>query len=643
MAEKNEDILAEIRKRFRDAYDAESGNYDDALDDLRFIQGGRQWPKAIREEREADGRPCLEIDKVSNHLDQLNGDIRMNEPSIKIKPVDSKADPETAEIIGGLIRNIETQSEGEIAYDTAAESANACGVGAWRIDTEYADDDAFEQDIRVNRIKNPLSIFWDPAAQRWDKSDARFCFVTTTMPKDQFEEEYPGKASTPAEGGRDMAQYWGMDKTVRVVEYWKKVATSRMIYLVQPTARGTGQKGEIHITDVKPDQEKLANDPNFTWEVLKERKVETHKVLWYKASAGDILDGPSERPGKLIPIVMVYGKELNVEGNSFYRGIVRKAKDPQRLYNYARSTGAEMVSLAPKAPYLVTANMIQNYQSIWKNAHKKSYPYLPYEADLQAPTLMPRRAEPISLNTGIQAEVAAADQEIRDTTGLQKANLGQQGNEKSGRAILARQREGDIGNFAFADNLARALRYSGRVMLDLIPHIYDTARIIRIMGRDSTEEFVPINQPFEKPGDDGQAIKKIFDMTVGKYDVVVSIGPSYTTEREEASSSMMEFLKAVPAAGPLLGDLIAKNQDWPGADEIEKRLKLLLPPALQQQGGASGAVPAAPAPPPAPNPAEMIAMRGQAAKVQGQELDNERRFHELARIKAEGGGGAPSG
>jgi hypothetical protein len=376
---------------------------------------------------------------------------------------------------------------------------------------------------------------------------------------------------------------------------------------------------------------------------LKERKVETHKVLWYKASAGDILDGPSERPGKLIPIVMVYGKELNVEGNSFYRGIVRKAKDPQRLYNYARSTGAEMVSLAPKAPYLVTANMIQNYQSIWKNAHKKSYPYLPYEADLQAPTLMPRRAEPISLNTGIQAEVAAADQEIRDTTGLQKANLGQQGNEKSGRAILARQREGDIGNFAFADNLARALRYSGRVMLDLIPHIYDTARIIRIMGRDSTEEFVPINQPFEKPGDDGQAIKKIFDMTVGKYDVVVSIGPSYTTEREEASSSMMEFLKAVPAAGPLLGDLIAKNQDWPGADEIEKRLKLLLPPALQQQGGASGAVPAAPAPPPAPNPAEMIAMRGQAAKVQGQELDNERRFHELARIKAEGGGGAPSG
>jgi hypothetical protein len=308
---------------------------------------------------------------------------------------------------------------------------------------------------------------------------------------------------------------------------------------------------------------------------------------------------------------------------------VRHAKDPQRLYNYMRSTGAEMTSLAPKAPYLVTAKMISNYQTLWDSSSKRNYAYLPFDLDPGNANMMPVRTPPVSQNAGIMAEIQIADQEMRDTTGLQQASLGMKSNEKSGRAILARQKEGDVGAFAFHDNLARALMYQGKVLLDLIPHIYDTPRILRILGRDGSDKFVPVNQPVVEQGPNGQEMQKIYDLTVGKYDVVVSIGPSYTTERDEAATNMLEFMKVVPAAGPLVADIFAKNLDFPGSDEIEKRLKLLLPPQLQQGAGGNGP----PAPPPPPDPMQQIAMREQASKVQGQELKNEQLFNQMQREK----------
>lgn len=586
---KKSDIIEEIRDRFSEAQTAWDPYYDEMLDDLNFANGD-QWPQNLKAERDLDGRPSLTINKVANYGDQIIGDIRQNEPSIKVKPVDSGSDPETAEILTGLIRNIEVQSGAEVAYDTAIESAIWCGKGAFRVVTQYSDDDTFDQDIRIKRIKNPFTVYWDPSAQEWDKSDAKYCFITERIPIDEFDRLYPDAAATDAPGGKDKDTQWAADKSVRIAEYFKKVPEKKTLYLIK---------------DPFTDAETVSLEKKEGFEVLKSRKVETEKIVWYKTNGREILEGPKDWPGKYIPICEVWGKEINIEGKTIYRGIVRHAKDPQRLYNFSRSSSAELTSLAPKAPYLVSAKMIQNYQQFWKTAHKKSYPYLPFEADPTLPGVIPQRTQPVSQSTAITQEIMIADQELHDTTGLQQASLGQKSNEKSGKAILARQREGDISNFVYYDNLGRAMTYCGKILLDLIPKIYDTARIVRLIKEDGSSEFVPVNQPTEAKDENGIAIQKIYDLTVGKYDVVVSIGPSYTTQRDESASMMMEFLKVVPMAGPVIADLVAKNMDWPGADEITKRLKALLPPGMADgqplpQPGV-GQPPLAPgAPPPMP-------------------------------------------
>lgn len=619
MAEKQKDIdiLKEIKDRFKESYDAWDNNYTEAINDLNFYAGD-QWPSNVKSDREADGRPCLVINKIPTFGDQVIGDIRQNEPSIKVKPVDSKSDPKTAEIITGLIRNIEAQSDAEIAYDTAAESAVICGIGAFRIGTHYCNDDVFEQDIEILRIKNPFTIYWDPAAQKWDKSDARYCFVTEKIARDEFEVTYPNASLMSFQGGKDNDQYWGDDKNIRVVEYFKKEKVKKTVYMMQ-----SGDK--VFTTDMKPDQDKLGPG----WQTINTREVDSYKITWYKATQAEILEGPTDWPGKHIPICMVYGKELNIEGRTEYRGVTRFAKDPQRLYNYSRSHGAEVISLAPKAPYLVTMKQIANYQSIWDKASQKNFPYLPYDVDPSNPTIIPTRSEPISANTGINNEIMIADQELHDTTGLQQASLGKKSNEKSGKAIIARQREGDVANFAYYDNLGRAIKYGGKVILDLIPKIYDTPRIIRILNEDGSDKLVPINTQLPPP-EQGQDIPPIYDLTVGKYDVVVSIGPSYSTQREESVDSMMAFLQAIPQMGPLIGDLIAKNMDWPGASEIEKRLKLLLPPALQGDDGQPPPV----APQPPPDPLAILAQKKAEAQAQGLALDNETKHAELQRLKS---------
>lgn len=573
--EKENEIIQEIRERFDEAYTAWNTIYTEMVDDLKFANG-EQWPSDLKKEREADGRPCLTINKVANFGDQIIGDVRQNEPSIKVKPVDSGSDPEVAEILTGIIRNIEVQSNADIAYDTAAESCVWCGKGSFRVVPEYADDDTFDQDIRIKRIKNPFTVYWDPAAQEWDKSDAKYCFVTERMPREEFKEKYPEAALTDFNSRKDRNDRWTEVKTIRIAEYFVRQADKKTLYLLRDPLTGA---------------EKTTNEKLEGWDVVKSREVESHKIIWYKTNGREILEGPTDWPGKLIPICEVWGKEINIEGDSIYRGVVRHAKDPARLYNFSRSHSAELTSLAPKSPFIATAKMIGNYLGLWQSSHKKSYPVLPFEADPAMPGSFPKRAEPISQSTAIMQEIKIADQELHDTTGLQQANLGQKSNEKSGRAILARQREGDIANFAYHDNLGRAMTYCGKILLDLIPRIWDTARVARLIEVDGSERFVPVNQPTQVEQPDGSTVEKIYDLTTGKYDVVITIGPSYSTQRDEAATMIMEFMKVVPAVGPLVADLVAKNMDWPGAQEISDRLKSMLPPQVLG-AGAGGAIPA---------------------------------------------------
>lgn len=578
-------FMQEARKRFQRSFDSFDGQYRAMIEDLKFLNGEDHWEQTLRDQRTTDNRPCLVINKLPAFLDQVVGDQRQNRPTAKVRPVDSEADPETAKMLSGLVRNIENSSSADIAYDTAFEGAAGCGFGAWRLMTQYVDDDSFDQEIVIKRIRNQFTVFLDPDAQEIDYSDAWYAFITEKVPRDIFEKKYPGKDATPlpdARDSRDTTGQWWEGDNVRIAEYFCRKETEEMLYLVK------GQDDE--------DPTTTTTKPKKTSDILRERKVTKHKYVWYRISGREILEGPTDVTGKLIPIVAVLGKEINIENKVALRGVVRFAKDPQRLYNYYRSYGAETVALAPRAPFLVTAKQIGPYKKQWDTQHQRNYNYLYFDPDPRVSGgAAPQRQFPAALSSGIQNEILVSDQELHDTMGLQQASLGKASGEKSGKAIQLRQKEGDVGQFAFVDNLARALELSTKIIVGMVPYIYDMPRVVRILGEDGAESYAQLNQEFV---DKETGKPMLYDTRVGKYDVAVTIGPSYTTQRQEAADSMVNFIKAIPDAAPAVMDLIAGNMDWPGASEIQERLQKLLPPGLTPPPEEEESLPPGGPPPP---------------------------------------------
>jgi hypothetical protein len=613
------DFITTVRRRLSMALDADREERDKALDDLRFLDG-EQWPEETKNSRV--GRPCLTINKLPSHVDQVVGEQRKNRPSIRVRPVDSKSDPELAEIFSGLIRNIEGVSNADQAYDHAFEHGVASGRGAWRVLTRFCDDDIFEQDIVIAPIQNALSVVWDPASSMYDRSDAGYCFLITDIDKEEFKEEYGEEFMDFTDADGPHTDSWITEGKVRVAEYFEKRKVKKTLHLlIDGRVIWDENLKELVAGKEDADRQKYA--------IQRSREVEATEVTWYLLDGRKVLE-KKKWAGKYIPVVEFSGKELNVGGKRKRRGLVRNAKDPQRMYNYTRSSITETVAQAPRHPYLVTPKMIAGHEGRWNTAHQQNYPYLPYNVDPSAPAGKPYREQPATVPAGMVNELNIADQEIRDTTGLQKASLGMQSNEKSGIAIRERKLEGDTGQFAYIDNLARSIQHTGRILLDLIPKIYDTERVVRLIGVDGKEQFETVNQKIlDRNGNE----VILNDLSAGKYDVAVTVGPSFTTQRVEAAASQMDFLGAVPTAAPIIMDLIAANMDWPEADKISERLRKVLPPGIaedaqgagEQNGGppppATGAAAPAPPPPP-PDPLMEIRVAQEQEKLKGLQLDN---------------------
>jgi hypothetical protein len=569
----DDDIIEEAKAAFERCDENESDNRENALADLKFGRMGEQWKEVDEEQRSQEGRPSLTVNRMPTFIRQIVNDARLNKPSIKVHPVDDKGDPETAEILNGIIRNIEVQSKADIAYDTAIDSAVSNGFGYFRIDIEYARDDSFEQDIVINRIANPLTVYGDPASTAADSSDWNVAFVTEMMRKDLFEAEYPDAEAVDWEALRadDNARLWFESDGVRLAEYWVRDEVTRTLLRLS--------SGEVmYEDDFSPNQEFFAQ-AGITVEA--DRQVPSHKVVQHLITGAEVLE-TTEWVGRYIPIVPVYGDEVNVEGRRYFQSLIHFAKDSQRMYNYWRTAATELVALAPKAPFIGPEGAFDD-DPRWATANTQSHAYLEYSGQIP-----PQRQPFAGVPAGALQEALNASDDMKNTMGLYDASLGARSNETSGVAIKARQREGDISTFHFQDNMTRAIRHGGLIVLDLIPHIYSEPRIMRIMGEDETPENVPINQPIPQMiqgqpqlDEQGQPVTKAYDLTVGKYDVAVKAGPSFTTRREEAANQMIEMVRAFPQAAPIMGDILADSLDWPRADEIAKRLKTLLPPNLQ--------------------------------------------------------------
>lgn len=584
------DTLQMMRDRFKQALSCYAESREDELDDLRFMAGSPdnqwQWPQDVLATRGSvqgqtvNARPCLTINKLPQHVRQVTNEQRQNRPSGKVIPVNDQADVEVAEVLDGIVRHIEYMSDADVAYDTACENQVTYGEGYIRLLTEYCYEDSFDQDIKIARVRNSFSVYMDPLIQDPCGADAEWCFITEDMTKEEYQRLYPNASPVSTImaqgiGDQDISQ-WITDDTIRIAEYFYIDHKPDTLYLYpgnQTAFKNSPEDRSMRAMGLTP---------------LRERSVDRKRVMWMKTNGFEVLE-EREWAGKWIPVIRVIGNEFQVDGRIFISGIVRNAKDAQRMYNYWTSQEAEMLALAPKAPFIGYGGQFEGYEYQWKTANTQNWPYLEVNPDVTdgsgAVLPLPQRAAPPLPQTGLIQAKMGASEDIKSTTGQYNASLGQVSNERSGRAILARQKESDTGTYHYVDNLARAVRYVTRQLVDLIPKIYDTQRIARIIGIDGETNMVKIDptqpEPVKKIVDQtGIVIDKIYNPSVGRYDVVVTTGPSYMTKRQESMEAMSQILQGNPNLWAVAGDLFVKNMDWPGAQEMAARLRKTIDPKL---------------------------------------------------------------
>lgn len=559
------ELLEQIKKNFESDQEAWRDVRRDALEDWKF-RAGDQWPEQIKRERDHDDRPCLVINKMPQYINQIANEQRQNRPAIKISPVDNFADVETAKVFQGIIKHIENSSNASVAYDNATDGAVTGGLGYIRVTTDYCDEMSFDQEIQIKQVYDWASVYFDASSKEPDGSDANHAFVHEEMTKDQFKSEYPdAKVTTMTEwtsvGDSDG---WLSKNTVRVAEYFYKKFKKTKIYQVQEIATG-----QIFVLT----KEELPKDESL-YKILNERVADIPEIHWCKTNGYEILE-KTIWPGKWIPIIPVYGKALMVDGKRILESVIRHAKDSQRMYNYFASTESETIALAPKAPFIVAEGQIpKEFEQIWKSANKKNISYLPYKPVSLAGQLVgapQRNAYEAPIAAISQARMQSND-DIKATTGIFDASMGNKSQETSGIAIQRRVNQAQTSNFHFIDNLNRSIRHVGKILVDLIPKIYDTERALRIIGEDGSEEVVTVNTIFEG--------KSKYDLSAGKYDVIVETGPSFATKRQEAAAAMIEMTKAFPQLAQVAGDLVVGNMDWPGAKDMQARIRKTLPPGI---------------------------------------------------------------
>lgn len=597
MSEVDDDtkLVIEAKERFKRCQDFEAEYRTRALEDLKFVHGdsdnGYQWPDAMRTQRNSDAKPCLTINKTRQHALMVINEAKENRPSVKVNAVGGDASYESAQVYEGVIRHIEYQSNAADAYDTGLEFQVWVGLGYWRVMTEYAGDDSFDQELFIRRVRNPLSVYLDPDIKEVDGSDAKFGFIFDDMKREDFNRKYPKFKDTVARGTLGEHDAWNTEDTVRVAEYYYiTYDKDTLIALPMPTLEGGEQLTMITLSELRqamPDLAKVA----MADKTIKKRAIEKPKVLWCLLGGDQVIDR-SEWVGSTIPIVRVVGEECMIDGRLDRKGHVRNLKDPQRMYNYWSSSAVEHVALQTKTPYIASARAIEGYETYWENANTENSAYLPYnDTDDQAnPILPPQRAEaPVMSQAYLQGMQASAE-EMKMVSGQNDALMGAPSNEISGVAIVKRTKQSVQSTMQYRDNQAKAIRYTGKILIEAIPKVYDTERTIRILAEDGSDDSVKIDpkqqQPMtETPKNDGtDGVNRAFNPAMGKYEVLADTGPNYASKREEAFDAMTAIAMNDPSFMGIAGDLYMKSGDFALADELSERYKNVIPASTRGEG-----------------------------------------------------------
>ena len=581
MAENDDDYLARIRDDFRQAADFEASEREAMVDDLRFVRlgGTHQWPIYAQQARNQPGeeRPMLTDNRVRQYRTSVINGIKESMPAIKVRPVDDKADVKAAEVLQGVIRNIEAMSHADVATEKALEYAVDCGRGYFGLMTRYVSDDAWDQEVAFRVIPDPFRVYLDPWSVEPDGSDARWAFLVEELPREAVEKEYPDITLSDWDvGSAGDVDGWISKDSVRIAEHFEIVSTPMDLVLLAD--------GRTLWAD---ELEEMTQQAQGLPPVQSTRKSARRRCVWTKIAGVQVVDR-RELPTQYVPVVPVFGDEFWLEGKRYISGIVRPAKDPQRLFNFWMSAVAEQVALQPKIPWIVPEGALEGHEDMWKQANNRNFSYLQYVPQVVNGVAMPgpQRQPPPPIPTGYVEQMQTALDGIKAAVGMQDPAIGaQETANQSGRAIRSLQMQAAIGTAHFAHNLAKSMAHAGRIILEMIPHVYDTRRVLRILGEDGTADHAT-HDPMapqavtQQPDPLTGAINKIYNLSLGRYDVRVDIGPTYGTRRQEGFDSLTQLAQQVPVLGQVAPDLIVRLSDSPYADEMADRLKATLPPPV---------------------------------------------------------------
>jgi len=582
-------IVDEANRRFKRACEWEAEFQIRFTEDLKFRHGdddnGWQWPNTLRFSRNSDQRPCLTINNIAQHvLMVVNGGKQVRE-GVNVVATGNGATKESADVMEAIVESIEYASQAQLAYSIGQEFQVAGGIGYWRIVTDYAGPDSMDLDIFIRPINDPTSVLLDPDIRMRNGSDARWGIIFDNIPKAEFEEAYPelkeyaGIAPLgPGTGVNDMLS----SSHVRVAEYFRKVLTPDKLL----SYRHEGKRKTIRKSQISDDHfQALISDPYTRW-----RHVQDEKIEWYLIVGEHIVD-ETEWAGKYIPIIRCPGEEVVVEGLLDRKGLTRAMKGAQRMYNYNASAQVEHVALQNKIPWVAPADAIENYEVYWNTANITNHSILPYNhKDEQGQAIPPpQRTQPPASSEAYKSGMDTAFQQMMMTTGQWQNQMGMGGNERTGKAIQERQGQSDIATFHFVDNYRMALIFTGIQLIDLIPKIYDTQRAIKIQAEDGSDQEVEIDPLARKAflqqqAHNGEVVKRIFNPSLGLYDVRAKAGLSYGTRREQTVDSLTLLLTQAPSLTPIVGDLLLSAMDFKEAQEASQRLRRLVPPAALGQG-----------------------------------------------------------
>jgi hypothetical protein len=560
----DKDLLVRVRKRAKAMMDHDRDNRQLAVEDMKFLRvPGNQWDATTKRERGED-RPMYEFNKLNVSAKSVINQMRENRPMGKVRAAED-GDIKTAEILEGGIRNVVANADFDTVTDYAAEYQVGAGMGAWRVTLEYAED-SFNQVIDIDPLLNPLCLYCDPSAKDLLKRDAEDWWYTDKISKTSFETRWPKAEAVNLDDTEfDDDDDWESDDQVRIGEYWFKEPYEKTILLLSD--------GSV-IDEIDEDGNKVTPPEGVT--IVKSRPQRCHRIKMCIVSGSAILEGPVDWAGSQHPWVMVYGEYVVIDGKVYWNGITRAGKDPQRAYNYSRTSAIEAVALAPQDKPWMTPKQIAGLEAHYAEAHKKNFPFNLYNPDPQAPGPPIRQGGP-NIPAALVQEMQIASDDIKAVTGIYDASLGAKGNETSGKAINARKAQGEIANFNYQDNMGKGVKRTWEILVDLFPKVFDTEATIRILGADGKESYETVNKRDPMTG------KVINDLSRGRFDTAITVGPSYATRRMEAAETYTQMAGMDEGLMMSAGDLVYKAMDMPYAQEIAERRQLLLPPPIQQK------------------------------------------------------------